>query len=102
MRQLNIPQSFLRHNEANYGFENLKLLLRDDGRFCLYGDIVEEDEEREDGILILIYNCKNDWITNLSISIKKETLDKFIEICKVYYDLGDNIIILNEYGIMGE
>ena len=101
MRILNIPQNFLRHNEAVYGFENLRLLLKD-GHFYLYGDIVEDDEDRANDVLMIRYSYKNHWIIALNISIKKETLDKFVKICKVYYDLGDNIITLNEYGIMGE
>ena len=101
MRILNIPQNFLRHNEAVYGFENLKLLLKD-GHFYLYGDVVEDGEDRINDVLMIRYSYKNHWIISLNISMRKETLDKFIEICRVYYDLGDNIITLNEYGIMGE
>ena len=98
MKMLNIPVKLVLDltDEQNYGFEKLKLTMSDKGTFILKG---EEDGEKGLNILIM-YDAMCGWLLDLKMPIKKETVDKFIEVCDLYYALGENILKLDEYGIM--
>ena len=100
MKTLNIPQGFIKHMNADskYGYDNFRLTMNDKHIFSLYAD----EDGGENNITLIRYDYEFGWIYNLGTPIFKETLDKFIELCKMYYDIGDNILTLNEYGIMGE
>ena len=100
MKTLNIPQGFIKHMnaDANYGYDNFKLTMSDTNVFSLYAD----EDGGKDNVTLVRYDAEDKWIYNLSTPILVGTLDLFIELCKRYYELGDNIIKLTEYGIMGE
>ena len=98
-KTLNIPQSFIKHMNAddNYGYENFKL-TKDKGIFSLYAD----SDDGRGNVTLVRYDVEWGWIMSLDIPILKETLDLFVKLCEIYRDLGDNILKLTEYGIMGE
>lgn len=97
---LNIPFNFIKHMNAddNYGYENFRLQMSDKHVFSLYAD----DGCGKNNITLIRYDYEFGWIYSLETPILKETLDLFIDLCKTYYDLGDNILMLTEYGIMEE
>ena len=98
-RTLNIPQSFIKHMNAddNYGYENFRL-TEDKGVFLLCAD----SDDGRGKVTLIMYDVKWGWIMSLDTPIFKETLDLFVKLCETYRDLGDNIIKMTEYGIMGE
>ena len=99
-KTLNIPYGFIKHMNAddNYCYDNFRLTMSDKRIFALYAD----EDGGEDNATLIRYDCEFKWIYSLKTVMLKETLDLFVELCNMYYELGDNILELTEYGIMGE